>query len=253
MIVRLDKQKQRTARHQLFNDVVYIISHEILKQMQREGNTELSPVEVFLSARNFCDSILELPDIEEGIDDEIDDLEDEADGKDDYKLILVLSTVQLQAISKRRVGIDFEKIIFRIFERLDGYEFLWPLIEKMTIKEETRWLEGKKTNLLEYEVQEIKLEGGGSEEIRQLFEDLLHYSDKMGETSIKELLLFLERYNLDHNHAYDKEILALFEKLGIKCTTIIRPKEYVGTKFVENEIQNVEAGGIGIVKEMQKE
>ena len=252
MIVRLDKQKQRTARHQLFNDVVYIISHEVLKQMQREGNTELSPVEVFLSARNFCDSILKLPDIEEGLDDEIDDLEDEAGGKDDYKLILVLSTVQLQAISKRRVGIDFKKIIFRIFERLDGYEFLWPLFKKMTIKEDTRCLEGKKTNLLEYEVQEIKLEGGGSEEIRQLFEDLLHYSDKMGETSIKELLLFLERYNLDHNHAYDKEILTLFEKIGIKCTTIIRPNEYVGTKFVKNEIQNVE-GGIGIVKGMQKE
>ncbi len=56
MIVRLDKEKQRTARHQLLNDVVYIISHEALKQMQRDGHTELSPVEVFLSARNFCDS-----------------------------------------------------------------------------------------------------------------------------------------------------------------------------------------------------
>ena len=168
MIVRLDKQKQRTARHQLLNDVVYVISHEALKQMQREGHTDLSPVEVFLSARNFCDAILQLPDIEEGLDDEMDDLEDEMEGKDDYMLILTLATVQLQAMSKRRVGIDFRKIIFRIFERLDGYEHLLPLIEQMTDKEDQRWLAGKKTNLLDYELQEIKLEGGGTEEVKNL-------------------------------------------------------------------------------------
>lgn len=152
MIVRLEKEKQRIARRQLFNDVVYTICHEALKQMQREGHTELSPVEVFLSARNFCDSILELPDIEEGLEDEMNDLEDEAEGKDDYMLILTLATVQLQAMTKRRVGINFNKIIFRIFERLDSYKFLWPLVEQMTDKENERWLEGKRVDLLTYEL-----------------------------------------------------------------------------------------------------
>lgn len=253
MIVRLDKEKQRTARHQLLNDVVYIISHEALKQMQRDGHTELSPVEVFLSARNFCDSILELPDIEEGLDDEMDDLEDETEVKDDYMLILTLVTVQLQAMSKRSVGIDFKKIIFRIFERLEGYEFLWPLIEQMTDKEDSRWLAGKKTVLLDYELQEIKIDGGGSEEIKQLFADMVECSDKMDKETIKGNLLFLNRYNIDHNHAYDKEVIALFDKFGIKSTTIIKPKEYVGTKIVDTEIQNVEAGGTGVIKGMKKD
>lgn len=248
MIVRLDKQKRRTVRHQLLGDVTYIISHEALKQMQREGHTELSPVEVLLSARNFCDAILKLPDIEEGLDDEIDDLEDEAEGKNDFMLIMSVATVQLQAISKQRVGIDFKKIIFRIFERLDNHELLWPLIEQMTNKEEERWLQGKRFNLLDYEIQEIELTGGGIEEVRNLFENFLNYSDQMDKDTIKGNLLLLNLYNIEHHHAYDEVIKAIYAKLGIKSTTLIQPKEYVATKYVENEIRNVEAGGVGVTK-----
>lgn len=248
MIVRLDKQKQRTVRHQLLGDVTYIISHEALKQMQHEGHTELSPVEVLLSARNFCDAILKLPDIEEGLDDETDDLEDEAEGKNDFMLIMSVATVQLQAISKQRVGIDFKKIIFRIFERLDNHELLWPLIEQMTNKEEERWLQGKRFNLLDYEIQEIELTGGGIEEVRNLFENFLNYSDQMDKETIKGNLLLLNLYNIEHNHAYDEVIKAIYAKLGIKSTTLIQPKEYVNTKYVENEIRNVEAGGVGVAK-----
>jgi hypothetical protein len=248
MIVRLDKQKQRTVRHQLLGDITYIISHEALKQMQREGHTELSPVEVLLSARNFCDAILKLPDIEEGLDDEIDDLEDEAEGKNDFMLIMSVATVQLQAISKQRVGIDFKKIIFRIFERLDNHELLWPLIEQMTNKEEERWLQGKRFNLLDYEIQEIELTGGGIAEVRNLFENFLNYSDQVDKETIKGNLLLLNLYNIEHNHAYDEVIKAIYAKLGIKSTTLIQPKEYVNTKYVENEIRNVEAGGVGVTK-----
>ncbi len=264
MIVRLDKKQQREARHKLLADVVYIICQDALKGVKRDGKTELEPVEVFLSAKEFCDTVLALPDIDKGIGYEIDDLEEEAErlrvgdgtsgmGENDALLVLVVATVQLQAMSKRRVGIYFKKIILRIFEHLDGKELLWTLIEQMTDKEEKRWIEGKRTDLLNYELQEIELEGGGSEEIKKLFEDFVGYADKMGETTIKEMVLFLERYNIDHNHAYDKELIALFEKLGIKSTTVIQPKEYVATKYVDTEIQNVEAGGIGVTKSNHKD
>lgn len=253
MIVRLDKQKQRTARHQLLGDVAFIISHEALKQMQREVHTELSPVEVFLSARKFCDAILELPDIEEGLEDEMDDLEDEASDKNDFMLIMSVATVLLQAISKQRVGIDFRKIIFRIFERLDGHELLWSLIEQMTSKEEERWLQGKRFNLLDYEIKEIELDGGGIEEVRNLFENFLNYSDQMDKETIKGNLLLLNLYNIEHNHAYDEVIKNIYAKLGIKSTTLIQPKEYVNTKYVDTEIQNVEAGATGVNKEYHKD
>lgn len=253
MIVRLEKEQQKSARRKLLADPVYIISHDALRKMKQDGHTQLSPVELFLSAQEFCETLFALPDVIEGLDDEIDDLEDEAEGENDAMLIMTLATAQLQARSKKCVGIDIRKIIFHIYERLDGHDLLWPLIEQMTNKEDARWLEGKKTNLLNYELQEIKQDGGGSEEIKQLFADMVDCSDKMDKETIKGNLLFLNRYNIDHNHAYDKEVIALFDKFGIKSTTIIKPKEYVVTKIVDAEIQNVEAGGTGVIKEMKKD
>ena len=253
MIVRLKKEQQKSARRKLLADPVYIISHDALRKMKQDGHTQLSPVELFLSAQEFCETLLALPDVMEGLDEEIDDLEDEAEGENDAMLIMTLATAQLQARSKKCVGIDIRKIIFHIYERLDGHDLLWPLIEQMTNKEDARWLEGKKTNLLNYELQEIELNGGGAEEVKQLFADMVECSDKMDKETIKGNLLFLNRYNIDHNHAYDKEVIALFDKFGIKSTTIIKPKEYVSTKIVDTEIQNVEAGGTGVIKEMKKD
>lgn len=253
MIVRLEKEQQKSARRKLLADPVYIISHDALRKMKQDGHTQLSPVELFLSAQEFCETLLALPDVIEGLDDEIDDLEDEAEGENDAMLIMTLATAQLQARSKKCVGIDIRKIIFHIYELLDGHDLLWPLIEQMTNKEDARWLEGKKTNLLNYELQEIKQDGGGSEEIKQLFADMVDCSDKMDKETIKGNLLFLNRYNIDHNHAYDKEVIALFDKFGTKSTTNIKPKEYVVTKIVDTEIQNVEAGGTGVIKEMKKD
>ena len=253
MIVRLEKEQQKSARRKLLADPVYIISHDALRKMKQDGHTQLSPVELFLSAQELCETLLALPDVMEGLDEEIDDLEDEAEGENDAMLIMTLATAQLQARSKKCVGIDIRKIILHIYERLDGHDLLWPLIEQMTDKEDARWLEGKKTNLLNYELQEIELNGGGAEEVKQLFADMVECSDKMDKETIKGNLLFLNRYNIDHNHAYDKEVIALFDKFGIKSTTIIKPKEYVSTKIVDTEIQNVEAGGTGVIKEMKKD
>lgn len=248
MIVRLDKEQQAAARRQLLSDIVWVISNDTLRKWQNEGKTALAPVEVFMTAQSLCDVLFGLSDIDEGIDYELDDLEDEAEGKNDAMLIAVLSALQMQALSKRRVGQDFKRAIMHIFERYGDHELFLPLVEQWTKKEEGRWMDGKKTDLLNYELKEIELEGGGSEEIRQLFADMVDCSDKMDKETIKGNLLFLNRYNIDHNHAYDKEVVALFDKFGIKSTTIIRPKEYVAAKYVENEIQNVESGGTGVIK-----
>ena len=249
MIVRLDKDHQAQARRQLLSDIVWVISNDTLRRWQYDGKTTLAPVEVFMTARRLCDVISGLSDIDEGVDYELDDLEAEAEGEHDAMLIAVLAALQMQALSKRRIGEDFRKAIMHIFERYGDHEMFLPLVEQWTKKEEKRWMEGKKINLLDYELQEIRLEGGGSEEIRSLLESMVAYSDKMDEDSIKGNLLFLCRYNIDHHHAYDKELISLFEKLGIKSTTLIQPKEYVVTKYVENEIHNVESGGTGVIKE----
>lgn len=247
MIIRLDKLQQPVIRRQLLKDVVWAITNDTLRRLQREGKTTLAPVEVFLSARQFCETVLGLSDIEEGIDYEIDDLEDEA-GETDAMLITMLATALFQAQSKRNDSIDFKPIILRIYERWNDHELFFPLLEQFAEKEEERWLQGKRFNLLDYEIQEIELEGGGIEEVRNLFENFLNYSDQMDKETIKGNLLLLNLYNIEHNHAYDEVIKAIYAKLGIKSTTLIQPKEYVNTKYVENEIQKVEAGGIGVTK-----
>lgn len=252
-MVRLDKTQQGAARRQLLSDVVWAITNDTLRRLQQEGKTALAPVELFLSAQQFCDTILSLSNIDEGIDYEMDDLEDEAEGRNDAMLVMMLATAQLQARSKRMVGTDIKKIILHIYERWNDHELFLPLLEQFANKEEALWLQGKRFDLLNYELKEIQLEGGGSEEIRQLFEDMIAYSDKMDQEAIKSILMFLSRYNIDHNHAYDKEVTALFDKYGIKSTTVVQAKEYVGTKIVETEIQNVETGGTGVIKELKKD
>ena len=101
-------------------------------------------------------------------------------------------------------------------------------------------------------MQEIEFEGGGSEEVRRLFEDFINYGDKIDVDSIKGNLLILNRYNIEHNHVYDNEILSLYDKLGIKSTPSMNINKYVAVKQVDTEIHKVESGGTGVVKEFHK-
>lgn len=220
MIVRLDEEQQKTVRRQLLSDTVYIISHDALRQLRRDGQTELSSAEVFLSAQRFCESVLSLPDAAEGVDEEIDDLEEEAVSESDAVLILTVAAAQMQAMSKRRVGVDFKTIIFHIFKRVDGHELLLPLIEQMTDKEDKRWIEGKKADLLSYELREIRLDGGSSKDISDFMEKYVKATLSLTESEIKSTLIVLSSLNLEYNHAFDKHIASLCDKLGIKPTDI---------------------------------
>ena len=65
MMVNLSKEEGRLARRQLLADVVYIVCHDGLRQLHQEGRTKLTPAELLLSAREFSNNILSLPDAEE--------------------------------------------------------------------------------------------------------------------------------------------------------------------------------------------
>ena len=220
MIVRLDKGQQASARRQLLTDVVWAICHDTLRLLLHDKKTTLTPVELYLSARNFCDTVLELDDIDEGIDYEMDDLEDEADGMNDALLVTMLATVQMQAMSKLRVGVDFRKIILHIYQRWQDHELFVPLLQGFSRKEEARWLEGKRTNLLEYELREIEVEGGGLLEKTAFVEEQVAVVLTLEPTDIKSFLLILEKLNVSNNHAFDEQILRLYDKLGVQSISI---------------------------------
>lgn len=220
MIVRLDKGQQASARRQLLTDVVWAVCNDTLRQLLRDKKTTLTPVELFLSARNFCDTLLNLTDIDEGIDYEMDDLETEADGTNDAVLVMMLASVQLQAISKRRVGADIPKIILHLYKRCEGHDLFFYLLQGFSHKEEARWLEGKRTDLMEYELREIEQNGGGLKEITSFVEQQVNIAMKLTDTEIKSYLLILEKINIDNHHAFDKQLLKLYDKLGIPRVNI---------------------------------
>ena len=122
-------------------------------------------------------------------------------------------------------------------------EVLWRFVSGIAFVE---MIKGRMR--LDHGIREIEMAGGGIAEVKGFFEDFLNYSDQVDKETIKGYLLMLNLYNIEHNHAYDEVVKAMYMKLGIKSTTLIQPKEYVSTKYVENEIQNVEAGGTGVVK-----
>lgn len=213
MIVRMDKEQQAVARRQL-SDVVWVISNDTLRKWQNEGKTALAPVEVFMTAQSFCEVISMLSDIDEGIDYELDDLEDEAEGKNDAMLIAVLSALQMQALSKRRVGQDFKKAIMHIFERYGDHDLFLPLVEQWAKKEERRWMDGKKTDLLNYELKEIELEGG-LEKVKEFIDKYIQASLSLTPSEIRSTLIVLSSLNQDYHHAFDEHIAALCKKLGV--------------------------------------
>lgn len=204
IIVRVNKEQQGKVRRQLLNDVVYIISHEALKRMAQDGHTGLTPAEVFLSAQRFCNAMLELPDIGEGIDDEMDGLEEEAVGENDAMFILIVATLQMQAMSKQHVGIDFKKAIQKVYERYGDHELLFPLMDQFTNKEEARWFEGKKTDLLNYELQEIWREEGEAEDVL-LIDELVDHAVEYGEEAIKSHILIVNDLNQQHDNKFVRQ------------------------------------------------
>lgn len=239
MIVRLDKEHQAVARRQLLSDIVWVISNDTLRKWQHEGKTTLAPVEVFITAQRFCDVISGLSDIGEGIDYELDDLEDEAECENDAMLIAVLAALQMTALSKKHVGTDFKGAINHIFERYGDHVLFLPLIEQWAKKEEKRWLEGKKTNLLDYELQEIILDGGDTAEMKGFVDEYVKATLKLTEAEIRSNLLTLGFINMEYGHVFDEQLKKLFDKLDMNIKEVHNHFE-AGSS---NQVFNAEVNG----------
>ena len=62
-IVHLDKGQTRQLRRKLLANDVYALFSDHLKQLCKDGQTNLSQVELFLSAENFASLLFSLPNI----------------------------------------------------------------------------------------------------------------------------------------------------------------------------------------------
>ena len=221
MITRLDKEQSRKYRRIFLGDIVYITFHDILKAWHKEGHTQLSPVEIALAALGFCKNLLELPDIEEGLEEEMEDLEEEADNEVDAMAIMILASSMLLARSKHHQDLNVANIAQTIMWRWVKQELFFPLMTGGCKKEGERWAQNKQINLMEYELLDIEKNQEGDASIRELIEGIA--SPTFGKTpeTIKESLLYFNKYNIEHNHLYDKSIIKVYQSIEGKASMTV--------------------------------
>lgn len=212
-IVRLEKEQIRQERRKLLADDVYVLAHDVLKQAHKDGLTSLTQVELYLSGKRLAKVLLSLPNVEEGIEDELEELE--AENKNEA-VIVGMTAVAIIHANGIRSNRDITPIVLPIFQRWGGHRLCIPTLEAMQIKEEKRWMEGKRINPLSCTLEETTSEG--EEEVEDLLQFLLQYSDTWETATFKDHLMVLYKYNAEHNNKYQYYIDALEEKLRARTS-----------------------------------
>lgn len=216
MIIHLEKEQLKQARRDLLRDDVYIIFVDALRQYHQEGYTTLAPAELYLSAKSFVGDVLQLPDTIEGIADEMDDILDEADNKDEAMLIMMVATGVFCAVGKKYKGFDADAVIMIIFDRWGDHPLFFPMFDICAKKEQKKWLEGKKTNLLTCELESMKTDGTTGAEARDFLHPFLQQVCAYPDETIERVLNPLRDLNEMHSGMFDEEVNMLKRKLGVR-------------------------------------
>lgn len=223
-IVRLEKEQIRQERRKLLSDDVYVLAHDVLKQAHKDGLTSLTQVELYLSGKHLAKVLLSLPNVEEGIEDELEELE--AENKNEAVIVGMTAAAIIHA-NGIRSNRDVTPIILPIFQRWGGHRLCIPTLEAMQIKEEKRWMEGKRINPLSCTLEETTSEG--EEEVEDLLQNFLDDCDMWEPTTFKDFFLTLSKYNADHENRYQSHIDALKEKL--RARTSPQPPLHIETQY----------------------
>lgn len=216
MIIHLEKEQLKQVRRDLLRDDVYIIFVDALRQYHQEGYTMLAPAELYLSAKSFVGDVLQLPDIIEGIADEMDDILDEADNKDEAMLIMMVATGVFWAVGKKYKGVDADAVIRIIYDRWVDHPLFFPMLDICAKKEQKKWLEGKKTNLLTCELESMKTDGTTEAEARDFLHPFLQQVCAYPDETIERVLNPLRDLNEMHSGMFDEEVNMLKRKLGVR-------------------------------------
>ena len=229
-IVHLDKEQTRQLRRKLLANDVYVRFCDHLKQLCKDGQTALSPVEVFVSAERFASLLLSLPNVQEGIDDELDDLEEDAEGESDAMIISMVATAVICAVRDRHATFSCKFAAMHILARWADHPLYMPMLQSAARKEEARWMEGKKTDLLTCELEQTLHQSGNLDEAKAVVSDIVDNCMGLTAESIERMMLPLMAANDQHGHAFNEQINRLKEELNIKTTAQVK----------------VEAGGVNI-------
>ena len=217
MIVHLDKEQPRQMRRKLLAsdcDIVFVLFHDTLKQLQSEGKTQLSAVEVFLSARSFAQTLLSMGEVMEALEDELDDLKDDAEGGNDAMIIGIVACAIIKAYAKAHATSVYDEVVMAILMRWNDHPLFFTMLQGAARKEERRFAEDKRNNLLRYELEQAAVEGEVS------VRELVAYAKEMDAESIKVILFMLGKANVDHGKMYDSEYNDLYD-VYLKKTQVV--------------------------------
>ena len=217
MIVHLDKEQTRQMRRKLLAsdcDIVFVLFHDTLKQLQSEGKTQLSAVEVFLSARSFAQTLLSMGEVMEALEDELDDLDDDAEGENDAMIIGIVACAIIKAYAKAHATSVYDEVVMAILMRWNDHPLFFTMLQGAARKEERRFAEDKRNNLLRYELEQAAVEGEVS------VREMVAYAKEMDAESIKVILFMLGKANVDHGNMYDSEYNDLYD-VYLKKTQVV--------------------------------
>ena len=217
MIVHLDKEQTRQMRRKLLAsdcDIVCVLFHDTLKQLQSEGKTQLSAVEVFLSARSFAQTLLSMGEVMEALEDELDDLKDDAEGGNDAMIIGIVACAIIKAYAKAHATSVYDEVVMAILMRWNDHPLFFTMLQGAARKEERRFAEDKRNNLLRYELEQAAVEGEVS------VREMVAYAKEMDAESIKVILFMLGKANVDHGNMYDSEYNDLYD-VYLKKTQVV--------------------------------
>lgn len=227
MIVHLDKEQMRQARRRLLadnSDIVFVLFLDTLKQLHNEGETQLSAVEAFLSARQLAQTLLSMNEVMEALEYEIDDLEEDADGENDAMIISIVACAIIKAYAKAHATSVYDEVVKAILIRWNDHPLFFPMLAGAARKEERRFAENKRNDLLRYELEQAV--SGGEEAVRETVRSFVDIAQNIGSNATTQLLMVLSRFNDSNGHKYQKEVDELYEIL--KRTRAVLDLEIMG-------------------------
>lgn len=217
MIVHLDKEQTRLERRRLLadhSDIVFVLFHDVLKELHKEGKTQLSAVEAFLSARQLAKTLLSMSEATEGLEDEIDDLNDDADGENDAMIISIVACAIIKAFAKAHAMSGYDELVMAILVRWNDHPLFMPMLSGAARKEEGRFAENKRNDLLRYELELAADEG------KEAVRDFVETAKETDVECIKSILFVLGKLNVARGNMYDSEYNDLYD-VYVKKTQVV--------------------------------
>ena len=207
-------EERRNTRIKLYKDDVFLIAHETIRSM----NTSISIEQLFASSDRFTNFLLENELTSRDVMQyEIDDLREEVSDEQTFYLLLSISFVKLCAL--RKANPKAEDVARALIGFCQEYEGFTDLLKQLLKKEKDRWLDNKRSNLLQYELKCIAKEEQ-TKDGNAIVADIVDAASGLPCDGMQNVESTLSEVNDKYGHRFQKELDRLREARKKKSVTM---------------------------------